>query len=226
MKCFSFLLLFFVLLNPAFAQDTSKTKDNELKHGIQFQVQGLLNLTNFNGYTFSYRYLFNKCSGLRIGVFSYLNNEDYDVTQQVDTISIKPLYYYNNYNFKVSIQYLQSIIDYENFALIIGGGPFVSFSKRDSRWENLYSSYTRKYIEKDKSTSYGLDIILGVECQLFTNVFLSGEYGLTLLKESSEVDYEVTEVGTGINYISKQSGDRDRLLIRNLGVNLGIAVFF
>ena len=193
-----------------------------IKHGIQFQVQVLLNLTNFNGYTFSYRYRFNKCSGLRIGMFTNLNNEDYDITQQVDTITIKPPYYYHYYNFKISAQYLQSIINYENFALIVGGGPFVSFSKRDSHWESIYSSFTRKYIDKDKTTGYGLDLILGVEYQLFTNVILSGEYGMTFLKETSEIDYEVTEVGTSVNYINKQTGDRDRLSIRNLGV----AVFF
>ena len=80
---------------------------------------------------------------------------------------------------------------------------------------------------KNYSTGYGFDLILGVEYELASNVILSGEYGLNILKESSEIeDEQMVEVSGGQNSIVKQNGDRDRLIIRSLDVNLGISIFF
>ena len=128
MKNIFLLIVFVTLLNQSFAQDTSKTDCKELKHGIQFQVTGILALTNFDGYTFSYRYLFNKNSGLRIGLYTYLNNEEEDITQRLDSLTNKPPNKYDNSNFKISLQYLHNIISYNNFNLIVGGGPFFSIN--------------------------------------------------------------------------------------------------
>lgn len=226
MKYYSSLILLLILLNPTFAQDTSKTIDKELKHGIQFQIGGLLDLSNFNGYTFSYRYRFCKCSGIRIGLYTNLSNDDYDITQQLDSVTINPPYYSHNYNFKVSVQYLHSVMRYNGFDLIVGGGPFISFSNSESTFERLGPSSIRKSKYKNKSTGYGLDMILGVEYELASNVILSGEYGLTIIKESADIEEEnIDEYGT-YNYINKQNGDRDRLQIRSLDVNLGISIFF
>ncbi len=226
MKYYSSLILFLLLFNPGFSQDTSKTMNKELKHGIQFQIGSLLNLTNFSGYTFSYRYCFDNCSGLRFGIYTSVYDEDLDIRQQVDSITNNPPYFNRNYNFKLSVQYLHAITNFENFALIFGGGPFVSYSNRDSYQEGLGSSYLTKYTDKDKTISYGLDIILGVEYRLFTNVILSGEYGLTFSTESSKIETEMTQIGDSINRTSKQKGDRDRFIIRGTGVNLGISIFF
>lgn len=226
MKYHSFLILFLFFFNPVFAQDTSKTIDKELKHGIQFQIGGLLDLSNFYGYTFSYWYRFNKCSGIRIGLYTDLNNVDYDITQQLDSVTINPPYYSHNYNFKVSVQYLHSVMKYNNFDLIVGGGPFISFSNSESTIERLGPSSKRISNSKTKSTSYGFDMILGVEYELADNVILSGEYGLTIIKESGDIEEEYIEESETNNYINKQYGDRDRLLIRSLNVNLGLSIFF
>jgi len=226
MKYYSSLILFFVLLNSTFAQDTSKTNCKELKHGIQFQIGGLLDLRNFNGYTFSYRYRFNDIDGIRIGILTNINNEDIDITQQLDTVTNNPPYYSHSYNFKVSVQYLHSIMKYYNFDLIIGGGPFISFGSSEAKQEYLYTSGLVKYSTDNKSFGYGLDLILGVEYELATNVVISGEYGLTILNENSEFENEMTEVTGGQNRVDKESGNRDRFSLRGSSVNLGIAVFF
>ena len=71
-----------------------------------------------------------------------------------------------------------------------------------------------------------MDLILGVEYKLANNVVLSGEYGLTILKESAEIEEkDVIEYET-YDQVRSQIGDRDRVLITSSSVNLGIAIYF
>ncbi|MBE0538951.1 MAG: outer membrane beta-barrel protein [Ignavibacterium sp.] len=228
MKYYRLLILFFLFLNFSFAQDSSKTINKELKHGIQFQIGSLLNLTNFNNYTFSYRYLFNNYTGIRIGLLTNINEEDYDITQQLDSIITNPPIKYNNYNLKLSIQYLHSLISYNSFNFILGGGPFISYSKNESYEEYLSSSYISKYENINKTVSYGLDIVLGVEYNLSENVKLSGEYGLTISNENSDIKNSQTNIYNdgSPNRIRKDEGERNAFRTRGLGVNFGISIFF
>lgn len=226
MKNFFLLIVFIALFNQSFAQDSCKTKDMDLKHGIQFQVTNIFNLTNFNGYTFSYRYLINNNSGLRVGLLTNFSNQDEDITQKVDTLTNNPPTYSKFYNFKISVQYLHSILRYNDFDLIIGGGPFVSLYNSEGYDEYLGSSYLRKYTSKIKTTGFGIDIIAGVEYRLTTNIVFSAEYGLTFSKESSELVNELSEEsGTTIRN-SSQNGTVDRTFIRGTNVSLGITIFF
>jgi len=226
MKKYFLLIVFAALFNQSIAQDTSKTDYKELKHGIQFQVTGILNLTNFDGYTFSYRYLFNKNSGLRVGLNTFLYNEDEDITQRLDSLANNPPNKSDNFNFKISVQYLHSIISYNNFDLIVGGGPFFSINNTEGYSEYLYNGFLRKSTYKNNATGFGLDLILGVEYKLASNVILSGEYGLTMLKETAEIEEkEVIEYET-YDQVRSQIGDRDRFVITGSGVNLGIAILF
>jgi opacity protein-like surface antigen len=226
MKKYFLLVVFAVLFNQSFAQDSCSTKCKELKHGIQFQVTNILNLTNFNGYTFSYRYLFNKNSGLRIGLFTSLNNEEEDITQRVDSLTNHPPNKSDSYNFKISVQYLCSIMSYNNFDLIVGGGPFVSFYNVESHYEYLGRSSVGKRTEKNKGTGFGLDLILGVEYKLASNVILSGEYGVSMQRDNSDIEYTMTDEYETYTHTSSEIGERNRTVIKGLGVNLGIAVFF
>lgn len=226
MKSFLALFLFLFTCQNFAGQDTTAITSKELKHGIQFQIESLLELKNFSGYTFSYRYNFSNNAGLRVGFFAYIGEDDYDLIQQRDTVAISPPFYANIYNYKISVQYLFSLMHYEKFSLILGAGPFFSHVKRDRYNESLGTASVRKSSEKEKSYGYGIDLIGGVEYRLFDNVFLSGEYGITLSKESGEIEYESTEVFATETRVNRIAGDRNRLLIRGLGVNLGISVFF
>jgi opacity protein-like surface antigen len=228
MKYYRLLILSFLFFNLSFAQDSSKTIHNEFEHGIQFQIGSLLNLTNFNNYTFAYRYLFNNYSGIRIGLLTNINEEDYDITQQLDSIIINPPIKSNNYSLKLSIQYLHSLINYNSFNLILGGGPFISYSKSESYSEYLNPSYISKYEDKKKTVSFGLDIIFGVEYNLSENVKLSGEYGLTIYTENSDIENTHINIYNdgSPNSIRKDEGERNAFRTRGLGVNLGISIFF
>ena len=206
MKNILLLIIFVIFFSHSFAQDSCKTKCKELKHGLQFQVTNIFNLTNFNGYTFSYRYLINNNSGLRVGLLTNFSNQDEDITQRVDTITNNPPTYYKYYNFKISVQFLQSILRYDDFDLIIGGGPFVSLYNSEEYDEFLGASYLRKYTYKNKTTGFGLDIIAGVEYSLTDNIVFSGEYGLTFTKESSDLVNEVSEESGTTVHNSSQNG--------------------
>ncbi len=228
MKYYSSLILFFLFLNLSFAQDSSKVIHNELRHGLEFQIGSLLNLTNFNNYTFSYRYCFNNNSGIRIGLYTNLNKDDYDITQQVDSIFNNPQEYSHNYNFKISVQYLQRIISFNKFSLMWGVGPFISYNKSESESEYLSTTYLNQYGNKEKTFSYGVDLILGVEYNLSENVILSGEYGLTISKANSDIESFQNYIynnGTP-NRISNENGERDTFATRGLGVNVGLSIFF
>lgn len=225
--CYS-LILFLLFINFAYAQDSSKINQRELKHGLQFQVRSLLELTNFDGYTFSYRYLINNNSGIRVGLYTNIYNSEDDITQQVDATVINPPEYYHYYNFKLSVQYLYDIINYKSFGLIFGGGPFLSYTKSKSNSEYLYTSYSVKQTANDKKTGFGFDIIFGVEYKIIESVLLSGEYGLTVSKENSDIDeadyYNYSDGAQ--NRISIKKGKKDLLTVSGMGVNLGISFFF
>ena len=114
------------------------------------------------------------------------------------------------------------------FNLILGGGPFISYSKRESYDEYLGTSYISSYEDKNKTVGFGLDIILGVEYDLSENVKLSGEYGVTLSKENSEIENTQTDIYNDgrQNRIRKDEGERNAFITRGLGVNLGLSIFF
>ncbi len=222
------LILFLFSINLTFAQDSSKTLNKELKHGLEFQVGSHLTLTNFNNYTFSYRYCFNQKSGLRIGLYTNVNKEDDDITKQTDSLISNPSEYSHYYNFKISAQYLHSIMNYNSFSFIWGGGPFISYSKNESYTEYLSSAYINQYKRKENTFSFGIDLILGVEYELAQNVRLSGEYGLTISKANSDIDYysNYTYNNGDPNRTNSENGESQTFTIRGLGVNLGLSIFF
>jgi hypothetical protein len=226
MKNIFLFVVFAALLNQSYAQDSCSHKCKELKHGIQFQVTNIFNLTNFDGYTFSYRYLFNKNSGLRFGVYTMISNDDYDLTQQIDSIYNNPPTSADNFNVKFSIQYLHRILNYHDFDLLVGGGPFLSINNSESNQEYLSTDHISKYSYKNDVTSFGMDLFLAVEYWLASNVALSGEYGLVVSSESADIEEKEVRKYETYEQIRSQSGTRDRLVIRGSNVNLGIAIFF
>ena len=138
MKHILFLLVFVFMFNQSFSQENCKDKCEDLNHGIQFQVTNILNLSNYGGYTLAYRYQINRNSGLRFGVYTMIANDEYDITQQIDSIFNKPPTNADNFNLKLSVQYLHRILKYRDFDLLIGGGPFFAINNSEQYDEYLY----------------------------------------------------------------------------------------
>lgn len=224
--CSLFVLLFW--FSTSFSQVTSKTNADELKHGIQFQVSGIISLMNYEGYTLSYRYRFSKCSGLRIGVLARMSDIENDFSQQLDSVSYKPTEFEKYYSYKFSVQYLHTIAGYKDFSLVAAGGPFISYVNRESYFDRLSGSPDRKifYRNLNKGFSYGMDFLLGVEYNLLPNIVISGEYGLTITKQKLDVEYEsIDDFGT-YQSVRRETGQSTGTVIKNLSANLGLAVFF
>ncbi|RJP69852.1 MAG: hypothetical protein C4539_07205 [Ignavibacteriales bacterium] len=228
MKIYFSLFFFLLYFNLSYAQDSCQSTCGGFRHGLQFQVKSLLELTNFDGYTVSYRCAINKKSGVRIGLFANVSNDEYELTQQVDSVTNTPDNFSKNYELKLGIQYIYSIASYKDFNLIFGIGPFVSYTKDDNKTTSLNIDYISVYEEERKSMGLGLDLIIGVEYNLLENVKLSGEYGLSISKEYYDVDsFRDYKYLDGTSYrLRKEYGEIERFLVQGSGVNLGIAVFF
>ena len=222
----SFFLLFGIL-SLTYAQDSSRSCV-EAKHGLQFQIGSMLYLRNFDNYTFSYRYRFNIHSGFRIGLLTNYNKTDYDITQQADSITSKPPNYNHSYDFKISAQYLHSLITYKSFSLILGGGPFIFFSNSDYTSDNLAPTYISKYRAKEKTTGFGVDLILGAEYQLIDNIIISSEYNLSVISEKSDIEHSFSYIypDSTRNSIDKENGTSKTFMIGGNAVNFGLTVFF
>jgi len=226
MKNIFLLGVFIALFNQSYAQDSSTHKCQELKHGIQFQVTNLLNLTNYGGYTLAYRYQITRNSGLRFGVYTSISNEDYEVTQQVDTIINKPPVDAENFNIKLSVQYLHRILNYRDFDLLIGGGPFFGINNSEYYDEYINGNSISKYSTKNDVTSFGLDLLIDVEYRLTNNVVFSGEYGFVLAYEQTDFEDKRVEDYYTSQFVRSESGTRDRFSIRGSIVSLGLTIFF
>ena len=228
MKYWCSVILFLFPISSNYAQDSTKALPRELKHGIEFQIGSLLSLDNFDNYTFSYRYNFNNKSGIRVGIYTNINKDDNDIIQQADTVTYIPSIYSHNTNFRFSVQYLADIMSYNNFSLFWGAGPFIGYYKSESSSEYLSVNYINKSGSYTKTISFGLDVVLGVEYNLTNNVLLSGEYGLSISKENSDIsNFQSYIYSNGSpDQNNKVSGEKHTFSTSGQGVKLGLSVFF
>lgn len=228
MKYYISVFILVSVFSFTYAQDSSKSCP-AAKHGLQFQIGSLLYLSNFDNYTFSYRYRPDENYGFRLGLLTSYFKDDYDITEQVDSAVSKPPNYYHSYDFKVSIEYLHSLVSYKSFSLILGGGPFISFSKDERTDTYTNPTYISEYIYNEKSTGFGLDIVLGAEYALTDNIIISSEYTFSVLKNNIDIDN--SEKNTYPNNPEKNSfhsekGKRNDFSFGGNYVNFGLAVFF
>jgi len=227
MRYFSTLVLLIIFLNTSFGQDSSKVNSYELKHGIQFQIRSL-SLTSFNSYTFAFRYLLDKNSGLRVGLHSRLKNEDSDAIQQIDTLKFDVPYSHEYSNIKFSIQYLHTKMRFEDFSLFVGGGPFFTYHSNESSNEYPTQSYTNKRKDSEKGYGFGIDFLVGVEYKLYKNIILSGEYSLGISKDNTEFEIMKSTIYKDgrPNIIVETIGEKNIIKLKETRVNLGISIFF
>jgi opacity protein-like surface antigen len=155
--------------------------------------------------------------------------DDYDITEQVDSIITRPPNYYHYYNFKVSVEYLHNLITFKNFSFILGGGPFISFSKDERSDMYTNPAYKAERLYKQKSTGFGLDIVVGAEYILTDNIIISGEYTFSVSKINFDIDD--LEKYTSFdnpenNSLYHEKGKRNEFGFGGNYVNFGLAVFF
>jgi hypothetical protein len=224
---FSFIIVI-LSFNYSIAQDSCKNKSCKLKHGIQFQITDLLNISNYRGYTLAYRYLLNEENSLRFGFKVNYNNQEDDRLVKTDGIEEDSPYETSNLDIKLSTQYLTTIFRFEQFSFIIGGGPFVSIYDLSSEYMLPREDYVQENVRNENGISFGIDLVAGVEYWLAKNVVISGESGIYFAMNNSEyekIDNLIYE-DESLNQINEVTADSKRTRIDDLSVNLGISVFF
>lgn len=179
-------LLFFILIASTLTySQNNDVNDTTLVHGIQFQLPNILKISNFDGYTFSYRYKKNKTSQYRFGFTSDLWNRNTDETLNNDTTFDNSSSQNFHGTIKFSAQYLKTIMSYNKFSLIIGSGPFVLYHSNSNNTEYASSNITIQTDYSDYGIGLGADLISGVEYHIYNNILISAEYNLTLLWDES-----------------------------------------
>ncbi|MBK7103809.1 MAG: hypothetical protein IPH62_00795 [Ignavibacteriae bacterium] len=225
-KLIILILLFFGFITIN-AQDSCNVEKNNLRHGIQFQIRSL-SLTNFNSYTLAYRYLLSEKSGLRLGILTIIRDQDIDADQNLQNNIYNSAETTKDYDMKLSIQYLQSILNFEKFSLIIGGGTFIGYTKDEYSYEYPEIGLTRIRKSSEKGLNYGIELLMGVEYKLYKNVFLSGEYGLALTLGNLDIKTIENTIfdDPSSNYINEKTGQKNIKYLSGVGVNLGLSIFF
>jgi hypothetical protein len=170
----------------------------------------------------------DKSSGLRIGLRTSIYKTDSEITEQVDSITGNPENYSQDYNFRLSAQYLHELLTYKDFALVIGGGPFAGYNKTETIMDEISNSFVRRISRNDEAFEYGVDLIAAAEYRLADNVIISGEYGINITIENADIEnvQRYTYTNGNPDRFNKEQGTSNRFFLSGTGVNLGIAVFF
>jgi len=230
MKFLSVLLFILIAFELTYSQNNNDS-DTTLVHGIQFQLPNILKISKFDDYTFSYRYKKNKTSTYRFGFTSNLLNRNTDGTFINDTTFDNNSSQLFHGTIKFSAQYLKTIMSYNKFGLIVGGGPFVLYHSNSNNNNRKYIS-SNTIIQADYSDhgiGFGADLISGVEYHLYNNILISAEYNLTLLWDKSTNKNKYIFIDKNSNTQTKIK-DRTRTITTvSVGGNrvlLGITFYF
>ncbi len=177
-----YLFLFFILFfsGTGLSQNASYLDSLNGKFALQFQIEGLLRLTSFQGSTLSGKYNFSDRDVVRLGISLNIFDSDRDNSiSQIDTT--RTYYEYeeeNRLDVRINTQYIRHISVMNDISFFAGGGPFVSFFSSDEAMKMIRYG---KEIDRKRTVdgfSLGLEFILGVEWMFYNNMTLSAEYGL------------------------------------------------
>ncbi|MBK7106653.1 MAG: outer membrane beta-barrel protein [Ignavibacteriae bacterium] len=234
MKPFLYLIIFSIIVSSNYAQD-SCTVENP--HGLQFQIGSNFQLINFDGYTISYRYFWDKNNGLRFGfLFNTYNSDgsgseiqEYDYSDHNEALTTKENH---SLGFGLSIQYHKLVYNKKNVNFLVGIGPFVYFSKLDETNKRNYTNHTYRetIINRNDTQRFGINGIVGAEYKFSEDFSLSVEVGLLMQYFINDNNYSyktttVTEFAT-TSFITERESEDDGFEIKGAPVRMGLTLFF
>ncbi len=177
-----YLFLFFILFfsGTGLSQNASYLDSLDGKFALQFQIEGLLRLTSFQGSTLSGKYNFSDRDVVRLGISLGVTDSEKD--NSINEIDTTRTYYQegnkNKLDIRVNTQYLRYISVDDDISFFAGGGPFVSLFSSSEDFKVIRYGKEEDWIRDDDGFSIGLELILGVEWMFYNNMTLSAEYGL------------------------------------------------
>ncbi|MFZ1290678.1 MAG: outer membrane beta-barrel protein [Melioribacteraceae bacterium] len=227
MKPFLYLIIFSIIVSSNYAQDSCKVEN---PNGLQFQIDQDFQLTNFSGYTFSYRYFLNEKSGFRFGLKYSLTNydrtfeetEEYTEQQSIGSNEL------DGFGFAFSVQYHHIVINKKNVNFYVGIGPFVGKTKSKSITDVKDLGMQPKDFSRNESDDQyiGLLSLVGVEYKFSNDFAISAEIGISGQYMTTETDlneYHISEYST---YRKSTHSESDSFQILEYPAKMGLTLFF
>ena len=169
----SILLLTFTL--NSFAQTDSSQIDLKGKWALQFQITSGFTLNEFQGGTFSGKYHFTNNSAIRFGLTSRYVSKDNELSQTIiypDTTSKSDHDGELSSNaIEIALQYLHYFEMSNSISAFCGAGLNYYTSPYSNELKDLK-------VETKTNFGYGLNLLMGVEWFVRSNIGINAEYGI------------------------------------------------
>lgn len=221
---FTFIsILFFIFTLNSFAQTDKEQKiDLSGKYALQFQIDRYFTLSDFQGGTISAKYHFNNNSALRFGITLGYEDMDVEISSKdvrQDTTYIEDYSGEESNNVIVlTLQYLH-YLEVQNSISAFWGVGFNYSLRPISTDIPDYRIITEDY------SAYGLDLLMGVEWFVRSNIGIHAEYGMGFGYTSSENSYERPSYYSDTE-MNKDYQKTSGIELYNHSAKFGLSIYF
>ena len=220
----------FVLIFSSFVYGSDSTDFQFKTHSIQFEVNSLFNISDFQGTLISYKYHFSNAYALRFGIDfrADVNGGDYDrtySTQNNDFIQYSQEI--RNYDINLLSQFLKYPNARNDIKTFFGAGPYFSLRSRRTINKDVITGNNVVGVERYydfKETFIGLSGVIGAEWFFLRNLSLTAEYSFFAAYHTIKNTREVYLVDN--SDINSDVDKRTGLYSQSLGAKLGLTVYF
>ena len=231
-----FVLISLILLTftfNSFAQDDNEQINLTGKWALQFQITENFTLSNFDGMAFSGKFHFSNNSAIRTGIdfITYSNEYEYSHENVLPDSSI-----FTNHSsergetsIKINLQYLHYNNISNSISMFVGAG--LSFLASPTYLRDVNNT---NFLEKVtvNNSGYGVDLIIGVEWFVRSNIGISAEYNSGYLYQKSKTTFTLYEEDNIVdeineeNYLQQSTTTRTSSSFNNHRVKFGVSVYF
>jgi len=227
------IIMFFFFAVSLFAQEEEKPVNLTGKWALQFQINDNFTLGNYQGLGFSGKFHFSNHSAVRVGVDFESYSSDFKINNETvfkdSSVFVDEEYQMGTTKIKINMQYLYYNSISNSISMFLGVG--VSFSG--------FPGYQRRVDNSDQllridnsNTEYGVDVLMGVEWFVRSNIGILAEYSsgysyqsLSSTQTRFPDDNVENELG-GVNYLQKKETSSTVSSFSNHSVKFGVSVYF
>ncbi|MCF6270541.1 MAG: porin family protein [Melioribacteraceae bacterium] len=222
-----FLILVSILLLTftfnSFAQNDEVPIDLTGKWALQFQIDRYFTLSDFQGGTISSKYHFSNNSAVRFGVtlgYEAMDREIYSKDIYTDTTLIEDYKGdLSSTTIRLALQYLHYLEMNNSVSAFLGAGVNYAMTPRT---EDI-----KEYrVEEVEHSSYGLDLVMGVEWFVRSNIGIHAEYGAGFGYSNSEYTYKRVSRYSDNNEMNSAYSKTSGFRLYENRVKFGVSVYF
>lgn len=233
-----FLLVICCCSGSAFAQDSTVSKDFRFKsHSIQFQINDMFRISDFQGSLISYKYHFNNNLAIRFGLgFSTNTSDGDDYRENLVTDTTGSSFYGQSNNMdKSSIdiilksQFLYYFNPNQNVKLYAGLGPYFTSTIRDNDYRITQYDDNSENLEIQKNDQdyfkAGLSASYGLEWFFTEDISLLAEYGFLYYYYERITKTRINETRQ-LQETNYRKTKEDGWIFDTSVVKLGLSIYF